>query len=128
MALCHDTVSTIVQYPLQRAHMIQNIHIDIQIPPCLKGMFLGTFHTEPQGIGCREWLGFPVQFCDASSCFTDLFLSVPECGVEGANVVRPFQKDNFIRSISILSLIFSFGTTRFILGQFRHLESHGPID
>ena len=121
MTLWHDTVSTIVQYPLQRAHMIQSI-IDIQIPPCLNGMFLGTFHTEPQGFGCREWLGFILFH------WLTFRPSVPEFMLGN----RPFQtkteKQQFYPKHLSISLIFSFDTTRFILGQFRHLESHGPID
>lgn len=125
MTLWHDTVSTIVQYPLQRAHMIQNIQMSTSKYLRVLGMFLGTLHTEPQGFGCREWLGFIL--------FHWLFFcpSVPECHV-GANVVNrpspPPKKKQFHPKHLSISLIFSFGTTRFILGQLEHLESHGPIN
>ena len=80
-----------------------------------------------------EWLGIsgsPRIFVDASSCFTDFF-SVPlyqNVMLKGQLFFVHSKKTSSSEASLCISLIFSFGTTRFILGEFHHLRSHGPID
>ena len=116
-------------YPFQRAHMIQNIQMSTSkyLRVLDLGMFLGTKY-QTSGVWMLRMVGIPGAILWRIILFHWLFSFCTRVWCWRGKCCSSIPKRQFHPKHLYISLIFSLGTTRFILGQFQHLESHGPID